>query len=88
MGGKILTACVELGGTITGEHGVGVEKLDQMCVQYSDAEREQFLALKIAFDPHNLLNPGKGIPQLHRCAELGALHVHHGQLPHPEIERF
>ncbi|MBF0264602.1 MAG: FAD-binding protein [Gammaproteobacteria bacterium] len=88
MGGKILTACVELGGTITGEHGVGVEKLDQMCVQYSDAERDQFLALKIAFDPNNLLNPGKGIPQLHRCAELGALHVHHGQLPHPELERF
>ncbi|WP_198263552.1 FAD-linked oxidase C-terminal domain-containing protein [sulfur-oxidizing endosymbiont of Gigantopelta aegis] len=88
MGGEILSACVSLGGTITGEHGVGVEKLDQMCIQFNPAELTQFLAIKTAFDPQNLLNPGKGIPLLHRCAEFGALHVHHGQLPHPELERF
>ena len=88
MGGEILVACVELGGTITGEHGVGVEKLDQMCIQFNAAELQQFLDIKTAFDTKNLLNPGKGIPILHRCAEFGALHVHHGQLPHPELERF
>ncbi len=88
MGGEILAACVELGGTITGEHGVGVEKLDQMCIQFNAAELQQFLDIKTAFDTKNLLNPGKGIPILHRCAEFGALHVHHGQLPHPELERF
>ncbi len=88
MGGEILSTCVELGGTITGEHGVGVEKLDQMCVQFSAAELQQFLDIKKAFDVKNLLNPGKGIPLLHRCAEFGALHVHHGNLPHPELERF
>ncbi len=88
MGGEILSACVELGGTITGEHGVGVEKLDQMCVQFTPAELQQFLDIKTAFDTKNLLNPGKGIPLLHRCAEFGALHVHHGKLPHPELERF
>lgn len=88
MGGEILAACVELGGTITGEHGVGVEKLDQMCIQFNAAELQQFLDIKSAFDTKNLLNPGKGIPILHRCAEFGALHVHHGQLPHPELERF
>ncbi len=88
MGGEILSTCVELGGTITGEHGVGVEKLDQMCVQFSAAELQQFLDIKKAFDAKNLLNPGKGIPLLHRCAEFGALHVHHGHLPHPELERF
>ncbi len=88
MGGEILAACVELGGTITGEHGVGVEKLDQMCVQFSSDELQQFLDLKKAFDEKGLLNPGKAIPLLHRCAELGALHVHHGQLPHADLERF
>lgn len=88
MGGEILAACVELGGTITGEHGVGVEKLDQMCIQFNGEELQQFLDIKTAFDSKNLLNPGKGIPLLHRCAEFGALHVHHGQLPHPELERF
>lgn len=88
LGGKILQACVELGGTITGEHGVGVEKLDQMCVQFNAAELSQFHAIKAAFDPDGLLNPGKAIPLLRRCAELGAMHVHHGQLPHPELERF
>ena len=88
LGGKILTACVELGGTITGEHGVGVEKLDQMCVQFEHNELDQFHAIKAAFDPEGLLNPGKAVPSLHRCAELGAMHVHHGKLPHPELERF
>lgn len=87
-GAKILQACVEVGGTITGEHGVGVEKIDQMCVQFSASEIDQFHALKRAFDPHSLLNPGKAIPSLHRCAELGAMHVHEGNLPFPELERF
>jgi len=88
FGGKILEACVEFGGAITGEHGVGVEKLDQMCVQFNAAEIAQFHEIKEAFDPQRLLNPGKAIPLLQRCAELGAMHVHHGQLPHPELERF
>jgi glycolate oxidase len=88
LGGKILEVCVEAGGTITGEHGVGMEKINQMCVQFNDSELLQFHAIKHAFDPDELLNPGKAIPTLHRCAEFGAMHVHHGQLPHPEIERF
>ena len=88
LGGKILEACVEAGGTITGEHGVGMEKINQMCVQFNENELQQFHAIKQAFDPSGLLNPGKGIPTLHRCAEFGAMHVHHGQLPHPELERF
>ena len=88
MGGKILETCIAVGGTITGEHGVGVEKLNQMCVQFSSAELEVFHALKAAFDPPGLLNPGKAVPSLHRCAELGAMHVHHGQLAHPELPRF
>lgn len=88
MGGKILELCVAVGGTITGEHGVGTEKLGQMCVQFQAAELQQFHRLKHAFDSRGLLNPGKAIPTLHRCAELGQMHVHHGQLPHPELERF
>lgn len=88
MGGKILELCVEVGGTITGEHGVGIEKVDQMCTQFSSAELEQMHAVKAAFDPHSLLNPGKAVPTLHRCAEFGAMHVHHGKLPFPELERF
>ena len=88
LGGQILELCVAVGGTITGEHGVGVEKLDQMCVQFQAAELQQFARLKQAFDPDGLLNPGKAIPTLHRCAELGGMHVHQGQLPHPELERF
>jgi glycolate oxidase len=88
LGGKILELCVEVGGTITGEHGVGMEKIDHMCVQFAPAELAQFHAIKHAFDPHLLLNPGKAIPTLHRCAELGAMHVHRGKLPHPELERF
>lgn len=88
LGGKILETCVELGGSITGEHGVGIEKINQMCVQFNSAELTQFHAIKHAFDPAGLLNPGKAIPTLHRCAEFGAMHVHNGQLPHPELERF
>lgn len=88
LGGKILETCVELGGSITGEHGVGMEKINQMCVQFNSAELTQFHAIKNAFDPDGLLNPGKAVPTLHRCAEFGAMHVHNGQLPHPEIERF
>jgi glycolate oxidase len=88
LGGKILELCVEAGGTITGEHGVGIEKINQMCVQFNSSELTQFHAIKHAFDPDELLNPGKNIPTLHRCAEFGAMHVHNGKLPHPEIERF
>jgi len=88
FGADILTLCVEVGGTITGEHGVGHEKIDQMCVQFSPTELTQFFAVKNAFDPDALLNPGKNIPTLHRCAELGGMHVHNGELPHPEIPRF
>jgi glycolate oxidase len=88
LGGAILEACVAAGGTVTGEHGVGVEKLDQMCVQFSSVELAQFHALKAAFDAGGLLNPGKAVPTLARCAEFGAMHVHGGRLPHPELERF
>jgi len=88
LGGKILEICVKAGGTITGEHGVGIEKINQMCVQFNSNELQQFHAIKHAFDPDELLNPGKNIPTLHRCAEFGAMHVHNGKLPHPELERF
>jgi glycolate oxidase len=88
LGGRILELCVEVGGTVTGEHGVGVEKLDQMCVQFSSQELEMFHAVKAAFDPRGLLNPGKAVPTLHRCAEFGRTHVHGGRLPHPELERY
>ena len=88
FGSKILQLCVAAGGTITGEHGVGMEKINQMCVQFSSSELRQFHALKAAFDPRGLLNPGKAIPSLPRCAEFGALHVHQGHTPHPELDRF
>ena len=88
LGGDILTLCVSVGGTVTGEHGVGIEKLDQMCVQFNTAELEQFHRLKAAFDPEGLMNPGKAIPTLTRCSELGGMHVHDGAVPHPELERF
>ncbi len=88
FGGRILETCVEVGGTITGEHGVGVEKINQMCVQFNSAELTQFHAVKNAFDPKGLLNPGKAVPTLRRCAEYGAMHVHSGKLPFPELERF
>jgi glycolate oxidase len=88
FGADILETSVAMGGTITGEHGVGVEKLNSMCVQFSDAEREQMWALKFAFDPQGLLNPGKAVPTLHRCAEYGKMLVRGGQLKFPELERF
>ncbi|MDT8363191.1 MAG: FAD-linked oxidase C-terminal domain-containing protein [Nitrosomonas sp.] len=88
FGAHILEICIAVGGTITGEHGVGIEKLDQMCLQFSDAERELFLAIKTAFDPKSLLNPGKAIPSLHRCAEFGAMHVHQGKTRFPDLPRF
>lgn len=88
IGGKILELCVAVGGSITGEHGVGREKINQMCAQFNSDEITLFHAVKAAFDPRGLLNPGKNIPTLQRCAEFGALHVHNGQLPFPDLERF
>jgi glycolate oxidase len=86
--GDILELSIAVGGTITGEHGVGVEKIGQMCVQFRPAELAQFHALKAAFDPQGLLNPGKAVPTLNRCADYGAMRVHRGQLPHPDLPRF
>ena len=88
FGAEILETSVRMGGTVTGEHGVGVEKLNSMCVQFSPAERAQFLAVKQAFDPLELLNPGKVIPTLQRCAEYGKMHVRRGLLPFRELPRF
>ncbi|HYL71144.1 MAG TPA: FAD-linked oxidase C-terminal domain-containing protein [Candidatus Dormibacteraeota bacterium] len=88
FGAEILELCVALGGTITGEHGVGLEKLNSMCVQFSNAERAAFDAVKESFDPQRLLNPGKLLPTLARCAEYGRMRVHRGALPHPELPRF
>jgi len=88
FGAEILETSVAMGGTVTGEHGVGVEKLSSMCVQFSSEEREQMMALKRAFDPAGTLNPGKVIPSLSRCAEYGRMHVRKGLLPFPELERF
>jgi glycolate oxidase len=88
FGADILETSVAMGGTVTGEHGVGVEKLNSMCVQFSPGEREQMLAVKRAFDPEGMLNPGKVIPTLHRCAEYGKELVRGGRLAHPELPRF
>ena len=88
FGADILETSVAMGGTVTGEHGVGVEKLSSMCVQFSPEEREQMMAVKRAFDPAGRLNPGKVIPTLARCAEYGKMHVKKGLLPFPELERF
>jgi glycolate oxidase len=85
---EVLRKCIEVGGTVTGEHGVGIEKINEMCVQFSPAELEAFRGVKRAFDPAGLLNPAKNIPTLHRCAEFGRMHVHAGQLPHPDLPRF
>jgi glycolate oxidase len=85
---ELLELCIEVGGTITGEHGVGIEKINQMCTQFRPAELAQFHAVKAAFDPDGLLNPGKMVPTLHRCAEYGAMRVKGGQMPHPELPRF
>ncbi len=88
LGSRILELCIEVGGTITGEHGVGAEKIGEMCVQFSDDERSQFHRVRNCFDPDSLLNPGKAIPTLARCAEHNAMHVHAGNLPFPELDRF
>ena len=88
FGAEILELSVALGGSITGEHGVGIEKINQMCVQYRTPELEAFRRIKTAFDETGLLNPGKAVPSLHRCAEYGRMHVHHGDVKFPELERF
>ena len=88
FGADILRLCVKVGGVLTGEHGVGVEKRDLMGTMFDESDLAQQQRLKCAFDPDGLLNPGKVFPQLHRCAELGRLHVHRGRLPHPDLPRF
>lgn len=88
FGNDILRLCVEVGGVLTGEHGVGVEKRDLMPEMFSETDLAHQQRLKCAFDPQLLLNPGKVFPQLHRCAELGKMHVHRGQLAHPDLPRF
>ena len=88
FGAAILALCVEVGGTITGEHGVGMEKINSMCVQFGRKELDAFFDVKRAFDPFMLLNPDKAIPTPHRCAEFGKLHVHGGDVPFPDLPRF
>jgi glycolate oxidase len=88
FGGEILELCIEVGGTITGEHGVGIEKINQMCVQFTAGELEAMHGVKRAFDEHGLLNPGKAVPSLHRCAEFGRMHVRSGQEKFPDLPRF
>jgi glycolate oxidase len=88
FGADILRLCVEVGGVLTGEHGVGVEKRDLMPAMFSETDLAQQQRVKCAFDPDGLLNPGKVFPQLHRCAELGRMHIHRGNLPHPDLPRF
>jgi len=88
FGAEILELCVEVGGTITGEHGVGMEKINSMCVQFSQQELDAFRAVKQAFDPALLLNPDKAIPTLRRCAEYGRMHVRAGKLPFADLPRF
>jgi len=88
FGADILKLCVEVGGVLTGEHGVGVEKRDLMPAMFSEADLNQQQRLKCAFDQSGLLNPGKVFPTLHRCAELGRMHVHAGRLAFPDLPRF
>ena len=88
LGGRILELCIEHGGTITGEHGVGLEKIKQMCLQFRVAEIAAFHGVKAAFDPAGILNPGKAVPTLKRCAEWGGMHVRGGRVPRPDIPRF
>jgi len=88
LGARILESCLQKGGTITGEHGVGVEKIDQMCLQFSTEELNLFHGIKAVFDDRGILNPGKAIPTLNRCAEFGAMHVHRGEEKFPDLERF
>jgi glycolate oxidase len=88
LGAAILTVCVEVGGVLTGEHGVGVEKRDLMGTMFNDVDLAHQERLKCAFDPDARLNPGKMFPRLHRCAELGRVHVHRGQVRFPELPRY
>jgi glycolate oxidase len=88
LGAEILKLCVEVGGVLTGEHGVGIEKRDLMPTMFSEVDLAQQIRLKCAFDEHQLLNPGKVFPTLHRCAEMGAMHVSGGKLPFPDLPRF
>ena len=88
FGAEILRLCVEVGGVLTGEHGVGVEKRDLMGTMFSEADLAQQQRVKCAFDPNSLLNPGKMFPELHRCAELGRMHISRGQMPFPDLPRF
>ncbi len=88
FGADILRLCVEVGGVLTGEHGVGVEKRDLMPSMFTEADLDQQMRVKCAFDPNHLLNPGKVFPQLRRCVELGRMHIHRGQVPFPDIPRF
>jgi glycolate oxidase len=88
FGAEILELCIDVGGTVTGEHGVGIEKINQMCSQFVRIELDAFLSVKRAFDPVGLLNPEKVVPSLHRCAEYGRMKVHGGKLPFAEIPRF
>ena len=88
FGAEILKLCVAVGGVLTGEHGVGVEKRDLMPEMFTEEDLDQQQRVKCAFDPQSLLNPGKMFPVLHRCAELGRIHVHHGKMPFPDIPRF
>jgi glycolate oxidase len=85
---EILELSIAVGGTVTGEHGVGVEKINQLCLQFDEVTRAAFINIRLAFDPTQRLNPGKAIPTLHRCAEYGRAHVHHGAVAFPELERF
>jgi len=88
LGNEILELSIAVGGTITGEHGVGIEKLGGMCSQFNAEELTQYHAIKAAFDDTGILNPGKAVPTLHRCAEFGHMHVHNGELPFPDLPRF
>jgi glycolate oxidase len=88
FGSDILKLCVEVGGVLTGEHGVGVEKRDLMGSMFNEDDLKQQQRVKCAFDPEALLNPGKMFPQLHRCAELGRMHISGGKLPFPDLPRF
>ena len=88
FGSDILKLCVEVGGVLTGEHGVGVEKRDLMGTMFGEEDLNQQQRVKCAFDPEGLLNPGKVFPTLHRCAELGRVHIHGGRLRFPDLPRF
>ena len=88
FGADILRLCVEVGGVLTGEHGVGVEKRDLMPVMFTPVDLDHQIRLKMAFDPEGMLNPGKVYPLLHRCAEAGRMHVHHGETAFPDLPRF